>query len=180
MKEIFTERLEYLRNLKKQSLGEIMDQLRKNFTKSLDHKSFQYKDFLKKYMNKQQHIRLLIERHPLARITNENELSNLFGVGEKPDNHHYRYFNTFGKQFGGEFSRPRVEFHNKIQDFPIDMKFMEQIDTKVLMKHQSKFPSARFLFDNPKVVEISLKLLLLNMKSSNQHHQSLANITEKH
>jgi hypothetical protein len=62
-------------------------------------------------MNKQQHIKLMIEKHPLSRISNKNELSNLFGVGEKPENFSYLFFNTFGRQFGGEFSNARLDFH---------------------------------------------------------------------
>lgn len=59
IKETFKERLEFHKNLKKQSLGELKDILKKNFTKSLDHKSFQYKDFLKKFMNKQQQVKAI-------------------------------------------------------------------------------------------------------------------------
>lgn len=50
LKKQFTNKLEFLENQKKQMLPELTDQFRKNFTKSLDHKSFQFKDFMKKYL----------------------------------------------------------------------------------------------------------------------------------
>ena len=56
LKKAFTYKLEFLRNQKTINLGDLKEQFRKNFTKSLDHKSFQYKDFMKKYLQKQNHI----------------------------------------------------------------------------------------------------------------------------
>lgn len=50
LKKAFTDKLEFLRNQKTVNLGDLKEQFRKNFTKSLDHKSFQYKDFMKKYL----------------------------------------------------------------------------------------------------------------------------------
>jgi len=52
LKKQFTNKLEFLINQKKSVLPELTDQFRKNFTKSLDHKSFQFKDFMKKYLQK--------------------------------------------------------------------------------------------------------------------------------
>ena len=53
LKKQFTNKLEFLVNQKKSVLPELTEQFRKNFTKSLDHKSFQFKDFMKKYLQKQ-------------------------------------------------------------------------------------------------------------------------------
>lgn len=52
LKKQFTNKLEFLVNQKKSALPELTEQFRKNFTKSLDHKSFQFKDFMKKYLQK--------------------------------------------------------------------------------------------------------------------------------
>ena len=50
LKKIFTDKLDFLKSQKDNNLGELTEQFRKNFTKSLDHKSFQYKEFMKKYL----------------------------------------------------------------------------------------------------------------------------------
>jgi len=40
LKHNFDDRLEFLRNQKNMNINELKDNLKKNFTKSLDHKSF--------------------------------------------------------------------------------------------------------------------------------------------
>jgi len=52
LKKAFNDKLEFLKNQKAVNINELKEQFRKNFTKSLDHKSFQYKDFMKKYLQK--------------------------------------------------------------------------------------------------------------------------------
>ena len=45
------DRLEFLRNQKNLNIGDIKEQFRKNFSRSLDHKSLQYnRDFLSKFL----------------------------------------------------------------------------------------------------------------------------------
>lgn len=53
LKKTFNDKLEFLRNQKASSINDHKDNFRKNFTKSLDHKSFQYKDFMNKFLKKQ-------------------------------------------------------------------------------------------------------------------------------
>ena len=55
LKKTFNDKLEFLRNQKMSNINEHKDQLKKNFTKSLDHKSFQYKHFMKNFLNKPNH-----------------------------------------------------------------------------------------------------------------------------
>ena len=52
LKKAFNDKLEFLKNQKNLNITEIKDSLKKNFTKSLDHKSFQFKDFMKKFQQK--------------------------------------------------------------------------------------------------------------------------------
>jgi histone deacetylase complex regulatory component SIN3 len=52
LKKAFNDKLEFLRNQKNLNITDIKDSLKKNFTKSLDHKSFQFKDFMKKFQQK--------------------------------------------------------------------------------------------------------------------------------
>ena len=40
LKKTFNDKLEYLKNQKSLNINELKDQFRRNFTKSLDHKSF--------------------------------------------------------------------------------------------------------------------------------------------
>jgi len=80
--------------------------LKKNYRKSLDHKSFQYKDFMKKYMNKQNHlarIKLIADRSHNNRLFNAHKMCVMHGAGEKSPHYDFYYFNTFGKDFGGPF-----------------------------------------------------------------------------
>lgn len=53
LKKAFNDKLEFLKNQKNLNITDIKDSLKKNFTKSLDHKSFQFKDFMKKFQQKQ-------------------------------------------------------------------------------------------------------------------------------
>ena len=53
LKKAFNDKLEFLKNQKNLCITDIKDSLKKNFRKSLDHKSFQFKDFMKKFQQKQ-------------------------------------------------------------------------------------------------------------------------------
>lgn len=49
-------KLEELQNMKFDQMPMFEDIYRKNFLKSLDHRSFQYKEFMRKFLLKQTHI----------------------------------------------------------------------------------------------------------------------------
>ena len=51
----------------------------------------------------------------------------MYGSGEQRYNSDYRFFNTFGKDFGGKFDLRRLEKLDKIPDYPIDMKYFGQL-----------------------------------------------------
>jgi len=47
------------------------------------------------------------------------------------------------------------------------MRFLEQLKTEDLFDVQAKCPQARFLFDDKLMVEVAMKLVLLNLKNQN-------------
>ena len=49
-------KMQHLFNEKYNELGAFEDVYRKNFKKSLDHRSFQYKEFIKKFQQKHYHM----------------------------------------------------------------------------------------------------------------------------
>lgn len=51
----------------------------------------------------------------------------MYGSGEQRYNSDYRFFNTFGKDFGGKFDLKRLEKLEKMPDYPIDMKYFGQL-----------------------------------------------------
>ena len=111
LKKAFTDKLEFLRNHKSASINEIKDQLRKNFTKSLDHKSCVYKAFIKKLMNHAEHLKTMKkiseDNNKKRRINDERYL--LYGCGEQPKKlKQQKFYNTFGEEFGGS-SKPSKE-----------------------------------------------------------------------
>jgi histone deacetylase complex regulatory component SIN3 len=89
LKKAFTDKLEFLRNHKSANINELKDQLRKNFTKSLDHKSCVYKHFIKKLMNHGHHMNIIKkiseDNNKKRRIDDDKYL--LYGCGEPPKKH---------------------------------------------------------------------------------------------
>lgn len=76
--------MEFLKQQKVSNLNEFKEMFRKNFTKSLDHKSFQYKDFMKKYLQKQNHvnkIKQVSEDNILKKRHLNNDIFLLYGSG---------------------------------------------------------------------------------------------------
>jgi hypothetical protein len=47
------------------------------------------------------------------------------------------------------------------------MRFMDDISSDQIFKHQAKFPQARFLMNDPLIFEITLKLVIQNVKIAN-------------
>ena len=91
----------------------------------------------------------------------------LYGSGEQPRDSHYRFFNTFGKDFGGEFDQTRIK--DMEPDYPIDMNFYQEMSDDLQYKNQEKCPQARFLFNDRRSFEICVKLVIQNVKNSNQY-----------
>ena len=88
------------------------------------------------------------------------------------------FFNTFGKDFGNQFDSQRLNYLNEIHDHPIDMKFLKKLSDDDLLSIQVKCPQARFMFEDRMMMEITLKLVLLNLKNQNQP-QSVSSMNEK-
>ena len=111
LRKQFANKLEYLKSQKTLIMPDLSDQFRKNFTKSLDHKSFHFKDFMKKHLAKITHIqkiRQISEENATKRRFKENDINLLFGSGEQPNDSDYRFYNSFGKDFGGKFDKSRL------------------------------------------------------------------------
>jgi len=84
------------------TLGENKDCLRKNFAKSLDYMSFLFKEFMKKYLQKNNHIlaiRKITEENVQKRRHLMMELNKLCGSGDQSNTSDYMFMNTFGKDF---------------------------------------------------------------------------------
>lgn len=156
-------KLEFLKQQKASNIGEYKEQFKKNFTKSLDHKSFQYKDFMKKFLMKNNHvnkIRQISEDNIVKKRVERNDIHLLYGSGEQNMKSDYHFFNTFGIDFSGKFDQSRLSQLKSSPDYPIDMEFLKDLSTQERHSIQSKCPHVRFLFDNKQVMEIALKLMI--------------------
>ena len=157
-------------NHKKMTQPDNKEALRRNFAKSLDHKSFQFKDFMRKYLQKLSHIQKIkqtTEENALKVRHLETELNVLCGSGGSAQKSEYMFMNTFGKEFVGTFDQKRLTALDKVPDHPIDMKFMNELkDTapEIVHNNQSKCPQARFLMNDRLAFEITLKLVIQNIK----------------
>lgn len=163
LKQQFAGKLEFLRNHKSSNLNEFKDAFRKNFTKSLDHKSFQYKDFMKKYLQKQNHvkwIKQILEDNDLKRRLTPNQINLLYGSGDQSVKSDYRFYNSYGKEFSGCFSKDRLKQLERNPDHPIDMRFMDELPMEIIYKLQHKCPQSRFIMNDPQAFEITLKLVI--------------------
>ena len=98
----------------------------------------------------------------------DHGISILYGSGEQPSSSDYKFFNTFGN-FAGKFDQRRLEVLDKIADSPIDMRFMENLPHDVIMEIQSKCPKARYLLNDKRSFEITLKLVIIFIKLSSQN-----------
>ena len=105
-------------------------------------------------------MRQISEDNASKRRFQKNELSLLFGSGEQPNYSDYRFFNTFGKDFGGKFDWARLVALDANPDYPIDMKFMDNVSDETIWRNQEKFPQARYLFNDARAFDITLKLVI--------------------
>lgn len=169
--------MEFLRNHKSSNINEYKDNFRKNFTKSLDHKSFQYKDFIKKYLQKQNHvkwIKQILEDNDLKRRLTPNQINLLYGSGDQSVKSDYRFYNSYGKEFSGCFSKDRLKQLERTPDHPIDMRFLDDMPMEAISKIQHKCPQSRFLMNDTQAFEITLKLVIQYIKLqqiTNTHQQ---------
>ena len=127
LKKALSDRLDYLKTVKKSGIGDIKEAFRKNFTKSLDHKSFQYKDFMKKFTQKQYHEKMIKKFSEARKRLRENELSLLYGVGEVPEKSDLEFYNTFCEDFGKLFDKTWLNELKKRPNHPIDMQFIQNL-----------------------------------------------------
>lgn len=86
--------------------------------------------------------------HIVRKDRQDNHLSVLYGSGEIPDKSFYRFYNTFGKDFGKFFDESRLKQLEKSPDHPIDLKFLDKVSEETLQRHQAKCPQARFIMND--------------------------------
>ena len=117
LKSGFEGKLVVLQNYRIEHNEQFKDIYRKNFGKSLDHRSFQYKDFIKKFLTKQ------VLLSGLKQIAWSNQINrirepNLLKGGNFKDSPFYHTVGQFSKYSNGAFA----EIVEK-GDFPIDMNY---------------------------------------------------------
>lgn len=99
-----------------------------------------------------QKIKQLQEETLLSQIVRknrqDNHLSILYGSGEIPEKSFYKFFNTFGKDFGKFFDESRLKQLEKSPDHPIDLNFLEKVSEETLHRNQAKCPQARFIMND--------------------------------
>ena len=125
---------------------------------------------MKRYVNKdtlRTKVKQIAEENAIKRRYHPHEVNILYGSGEQPASSNYKFFNTFGKDFAGTFNPARLEKLSQCPDDPIDMRFMEDLDLEQIQEIQAKCPQARFLMNDVKAFEITLKLVIQNVKLSN-------------
>ncbi len=128
---------------------------------------------MKKYMNKLNHlarIKTLADRVVNNRLFSAHKMCILHGAGEKSVNYDFYFFNTFGKDFGGPFDETRLQ--GLKPDFPIDMRYLSKLEPAALIDVQPKCPQARFLMNNSVIMEVTLKLIFLNIQTQTVAHQA--------
>ena len=76
------------------------------------------------------------------------------------------FFHTFGPFIHQDFSL--FDGDSKIEDFPIDMRYSKE----VICQNQEKLPHQRLVFNNEEAKCIAIKILLLQIKYSTNHHNS--------
>jgi len=88
---------------------------------------------MKKYLQKQNHvkwIRQISEDNFLKKRLDANHVNMLYGSGEHSARSNYRFFNSYGRDFSGQFDPERLRKLEQTPDFPIDMKFLEGLSVQ--------------------------------------------------
>lgn len=156
-------KLQELQNFKLDQMSTFQDVFRKNFNKSLDHRSFLYKDFIKKYQQKQTHMLKIKE------TAEENQAHTLRHINlMKGGNHHESgYFHSFDNFLSHDF---KLFDGEKNQDFPMNMEYPDVEGLAQLFPY--KFPQQRLIMKDQEVVNIVIKLVCLNIKYSGTYHNN--------
>jgi len=140
MKQGFEGKLIVLQNYKIDHNEQFKDIYRKNFAKSLDHRSFQYKDFIKKFLTKQVLISSL-KSIALNNLCGHFRHQSMLKGGNFKESPFFHTIGPFVKYNTESFSHT-----NEVKDFPIDMNYpdFDQLVTENL----EKMPHLRILFHN--------------------------------
>lgn len=114
-------KLQDLQNQKYDQLGQFEETFKKHFIKSLDHRNIQYKEFIKKFLNKQdqmKEIKMIAQQNHCSVVRTWNQLKG----GNCKGSSFYHSFGNFVKQDLKLFDPE--ESTGPLQDHPIDMRFL--------------------------------------------------------
>ena len=143
-------KLQELQNQKLDQMPMFEDIYRKNFMKSLDHRSFQYKDFIRKFLQKQSHmteIKLSASKNQTCMLRSTAELKG----GEDSSTFHH----TFGPFT--DMSDLQAD-----ADFPIDMSYKDF--PAMARDHSDKLPHQRLLLNDELAKQIAIKIFCLHIR----------------
>lgn len=172
-------KLQDLQNQKYDQLGQFEETFKKHFIKSLDHRNIQYKEFIKKFLNKQdqmKEIKMIAQQNHCSVVRTWNQLKG----GNCKGSPFYHSFGNFVKQDLKLFDPE--ESTGPLKDHPIDMRFLGQLakmkdgeqledDGKVKSLSASiveKMPHSRMIFKDSTARNIAIKILCLYIKFSQQ------------
>lgn len=139
------------------------DVYRKNFHKSLDHRSFQYKDFMKKYQQKQTHI------HAIRQVATRNQCGERRNINKLKGSNSSAspFYHSFGHFLQHDFGAFDAE---SCDDFPMNMDYLnlEKLATQV----PQKFPHLRLIIKDDTAMKIAIKMICLSIRYSTSHHNN--------
>ena len=178
LKEGLGGKLQDLQEAKYDQLSQFEDVFKKHFIKSLDHRNIQYKEFIRKFLNKQDQMK------EIKHIAFQNQCSaartwNQLKGGNCRNSSFYHSFGSFVKN-----DLHRFDPSEEVSDYPIDMKFVDTLaasndgvvhDQDGLANSLSstlieKMPHARMVFRDKTARNIAVKILCLYIKFSLQLH----------
>lgn len=154
------DKLKDLQNYKKDQQPVFDEVFRKNFIKSLDHRSYQYKEFMRKYHQKTAQLQEIKDAASNPKEVAKKSLNQLKGGNFKSS----KFYHSLGNFVEGEYSR----FDSEVADFPIDMSY----SSEVLLENKQKLPHQRLVFKDDEALKLAVKMLCLHIRHYNQHNNN--------
>jgi hypothetical protein len=155
LRSAFIAKVKSLKQMKEDHRESHLDAQRKNFLKSLDYRSFLYKEFIKKFEKKQYHL------SHIKSVAWQNSIKaprhvNLLKGGFQADSPFYHSFGNF-VHFDFSTFDPEWTDLKKPEFFPLNMEYknMELIKSKC----QQKLPHLRMAFKDKEAVMTTIKLI---------------------
>ena len=154
------DKLKDLQNYKKDQQPVFDEVFRKNFIKSLDHRSYQYKEFMRKYHQKTAQMQEIKDAASNPKDLAKKSLNQLKGGNFRSS----QFYHSLSNFVEGEYSN----FDSEATDFPIDMNY----PTEVLLENKQKLPHQRLVFKDDEALKLAVKMLCLHIRYYNQHNNN--------